>query len=161
MRETVGMRRKDRELTAKQELLAILDEADVCRIALATGGAPYIVPLNFGFVWEDELTLYFHSASEGRKIDLLQRDNRVGFEIDTAHEIVRSENACKWSMRYKSLVGTGAVFFIEDEIEREFALNAIIQKYGHAGRGIFNRETLQRMAIYKLIVEELSGKQKK
>lgn len=155
------MRRHDRELTEKRDLLAILEEADVCRIAVNTAAAPYIIPLNFGFTWDDRLTLYFHSAAEGRKIDLLRIDNRVGFEIDTAHELVRSEKACEWSMKFKSVVGIGRIYFLTDENERVTALHAILQKYGFNGRGMFAQETLKRMAIYKLEAEEVSAKQKR
>ena len=42
------MRRKDREITDREEILAIIRKCDVCRIALNDGDYPYIVPLNFG-----------------------------------------------------------------------------------------------------------------
>jgi uncharacterized protein len=155
------MRRKDRELAGKEELLSILEEANVCRIAVQTGKAPYIVPLNYGYSWSDHLVLYFHSAGEGRKIDLLQKNAIVGFEIDTAHELVQDAQACNWGMKYKSIIGTGNVVFIEDENEKALALQAIMKKYGFPGHPEFNAAMLQKTKVYKLIVEEASGKQKK
>ena len=155
------MRRKDRELASKEELLSILEEADVCRIAIKTGKAPYIVPLNYGYLWSNHLVLYFHSAGEGRKIDLLQKNAIVGFEIDTAHELVQDEQACNWGMKYKSIIGTGNVVFIEDENEKALALQVIMKKYGFPGHPEFNAAMLQKTKVYKLIVEEASGKQKK
>jgi uncharacterized protein len=155
------MRRKDRELTSKEELLSILEEADVCRIAIQTGKAPYIVPLNYGYSWVDRLVIYFHSAGEGRKIDLMQKNGTVGFEIDTAHELVQDAQACNWGMKYKSIIGTGNVVFIEDEKEKALTLQAIMKKYGFPGHPEFNGPMLQKTKVYKLIVEEISGKQKK
>jgi uncharacterized protein len=55
------MRRKDREITDRTEIEAILNEARVCRIGLAEGGDPYIVPLCFGY---EEGSVYLHSAPE-------------------------------------------------------------------------------------------------
>jgi nitroimidazol reductase NimA-like FMN-containing flavoprotein (pyridoxamine 5'-phosphate oxidase superfamily) len=59
------MRRKDREVTDRSEILAIMKQCDVCRIAFACDEYPYIVPMNFGLTETDgEVTLYFHSALE-------------------------------------------------------------------------------------------------
>lgn len=155
------MRRKDRELTEKEDLRSVLDHADVCRIAINTGKAPYIVPLNFGWAWDGKLVLYFHSAAEGRKIGLLERDPNVGFELDAGHELVTGERACTWSMRYESLIGTGRIVFIEDEAEKKVALDAVMRKYGFVGEGTFDPAMIAKMKIYKLLVEEITGKRKK
>ena len=49
----------------------------------------YIVPLNFGYTYEDDvLKLYFHSAGEGRKVDALAADPKVAIEMDTDHYLV-------------------------------------------------------------------------
>ena len=44
------MRRKDREVTDLSEIIEILKNCDVCRLALNDDGFPYILPLNFGKV---------------------------------------------------------------------------------------------------------------
>ena len=60
------MRRKDREITDFNEILAIMEKCDVCRIALNDDGFPYVVPLNFGMdVRDGQVYLYFHCAMEG------------------------------------------------------------------------------------------------
>ena len=51
------MRRKDREVTDFEELIAIMKKCDVCRIALNDGGYPYILPLNFGLAVKDGRTI--------------------------------------------------------------------------------------------------------
>ena len=66
------MRRRDREITDREKMLEIVAECDCCRLGLVDNGEAYIVPMNFGF--EDAgsaLTLYFHCAAEGRKLDLI------------------------------------------------------------------------------------------
>ena len=42
------MRRHDREITDKNEILEIMNLCDVCRLAFKDGDYPYILPLNFG-----------------------------------------------------------------------------------------------------------------
>ena len=179
------MRRKDRELTKKEELLSILDEADVCRLAIQTGKAPYIVPLNFGYSWDENLVLYFHSATEGRKLELLQKNSEVGFELDAGHELVTAELACNWGMKFKSIIGTGKIYFLDDEEEKARALSAIMRKYRfasradsatptayglpaknretpeHPGHAEFSKPNLVSVKVFSLVVHEMSGKQKK
>ncbi len=46
------MRKKDREIKEHKELEEILQKADVCRIAFAVDGMPYIVTMNYGYVLE-------------------------------------------------------------------------------------------------------------
>ena len=67
------MRKKNKEITDIDEIEGIIKKATCCRIGLVDGDEPYIVPLNFGY---ENSTLYFHGASEGRKIDLI-KDNKV------------------------------------------------------------------------------------
>ena len=76
------MRRKDREITGRENIEPILRACKTCRVAMIADGAPYVVPLNFGYTWDDDgLTLYFHSGLKGKKIDALRADPRVCFEL--------------------------------------------------------------------------------
>ena len=80
------MRQKNREITDFNEKIEVMKKCDVCRLALNDDGYPYIIPLNFGMSVEGKkVTLYFHSALEGYKVDLMKRDNRASFEMDCNH----------------------------------------------------------------------------
>lgn len=79
------MRRKDREVADLEGQLAILEQCPVCRVAIndPASGVPYLVPLNFGMAaGPQSLTLYFHCAPVGTKLDLLRADPNVSFEAD-------------------------------------------------------------------------------
>ena len=66
------MRQKNREITDFNEKIEVMKKCDVCRLALNDDGYPYIIPLNFGMSVEGKkVTLYFHSALEGYKVDLM------------------------------------------------------------------------------------------
>jgi len=70
------MRRREKQITDRSQIEAIIARSQVCRLALSDGGQPYIVPLCFGY---RRSRLYFHSAAAGRKIDILRR-KFVGLE---------------------------------------------------------------------------------
>ena len=102
------MRRKDREVTDLSEIIEIMKNCDVCRLALNDDGFPYILPLNFGMaVNGDKITLYFHSALEGYKVGLIRKDNRASFEMDCKHELQYFEDKGYCTMAYESVIGKG------------------------------------------------------
>ena len=49
------MRRKDREITDREEIRAILERARVLHLGINAGGRPYVVPLHYGLAWSDGL----------------------------------------------------------------------------------------------------------
>ena len=78
------MRKADREVKDRNDVFEIVKKGRICHLCINDDVYPYIVPLNYGYeVIGDELYLYFHSAMEGRKIDLLKKNNHVSFEIET------------------------------------------------------------------------------
>ncbi|MCG2777827.1 MAG: pyridoxamine 5'-phosphate oxidase family protein, partial [Desulfobacterales bacterium] len=120
------MRRKEKEITDKTAMESIILRSSVCRLALSEENRPYIVPLCFGY--EDD-TLYFHSAREGRKLDILRKNNKVCCEFDIDNEIVEADDACGWSMKYQSVIGAGKGSIIDDIESKRKALNIIMQHY--------------------------------
>lgn len=151
------MRRSDKEIKDKNTIQWILKEAQVCRIALCNDNKPYIVPMNFGF---DDNYIYLHSASEGKKIDILNKNNNVCFEVDIQNELVKSEIACNWGMKYYSVIGSGKSYFIEDNNEKKKVLNSIIQKYSeNDAKSIeYSKTALNKTVIIKVEISEITGK---
>mgnify|MGYP002538312022 CR=1 FL=1 len=96
------MRRSDREVTDKDEIIGIMKKCDVCRLALnGDDGYPYILPLNFGLLETDGWpALYFHGATEGRKYGLMERDSRACFEMDCCHRLVSDAENSKCTMEH-------------------------------------------------------------
>jgi nitroimidazol reductase NimA-like FMN-containing flavoprotein (pyridoxamine 5'-phosphate oxidase superfamily) len=77
------MRRKDREISGLGEMESIIQRADICRLAFCDRGIPYVVPLCFGY---RRGAIYFHSAREGRKLDMMRNNRLVCFEMDIDQE---------------------------------------------------------------------------
>lgn len=155
------MRRTDRKMTNKNDLIEILQKADVCRIAISAQPAPYIIPLNFGYNWDENLELFFHCAAEGRKLQLLSENNIVGFEIDIDHELIKSEKACNWGMKYTSIIGFGKITEVLDELDKKAGLDRIMKHYGFVDKNIeYDKIVLRNTKVLKLDVQEITGKQK-
>lgn len=102
------MRRKDREVADLEGQLAILEQCPVCRVAIndPASGVPYLVPLNFGMVaGPQSLTLYFHCAPVGTKLDLLRADPNVSFEADCPGTVSGGATSCTYGMNYQAARG--------------------------------------------------------
>ena len=154
------MRREDREVTDRNEIIEIMRRCDVCRLAIHDEEYPYIVPLNFGLLVDEEsMTLVFHSALEGTKLDLLKIDNRVSFEMDCQHQLQYFEEKGICTMAYESVIGRGRITFLEGE-EKFGCLKAIMEQYHHRKDVYFNPATVERTAVYVLQVESVTGKRK-
>ena len=154
------MRRKDREVTGINELLAIIDRCTICRLGLSENGQAYVVPLNFGYTFDDGiLTLYFHSAPEGKKIDIIRKNNMACFELDCDHKLLAGENACNYSYAYSSVIGFGTVEFINTVEEKTQAMNYMMKhQTGNSITFNFSREQLNAITVYKMKVSEFTGK---
>lgn len=148
------MRRKDREITDIGEIEDIIKKAIVCRIGLTDGNEPYVVPVCFGY---ERGALYFHGAGVGRKINMLKKNNRVCFEIDGDVAVRSAEKACKFSLKYRSVIGTGRAYILEKAEEKARSLNVIMKHY--AGRDfIFTKSDLDSALVWKVEIESLTGK---
>ncbi|MBR3456886.1 MAG: pyridoxamine 5'-phosphate oxidase family protein [Selenomonadaceae bacterium] len=154
------MRKKDREITNRQEIIDVMHRCDVCRIGLNDNGYPYILPLNFGLMDDgNTIELIFHSALEGKKLDLIQADNRASFEMDCKHQLqyFADKGYCTYS--YESVMGKGHISIVADK-DKEAALHLLMEHYHPNQNAYFNPAAIPRTLVYKLTVEEMTGKRK-
>lgn len=153
------MRRKDREVTDPVKIREIITACDCCRLGLQDGDRPYIVPMDFGFVERDgRYILYFHSAKEGRKIDLIRRTGWAAFEMDCGHEWVLGPRACDHTSRFQCVMGGGPVTLLETEEEKRTGLSAILAHITGKDLWEFGEAALKETQVFRLDVEDLSCK---
>ena len=153
------MRRKDREVTDIIRIEGILLQCKTCHVAMIDDGAPYVVPLSYGysFLEGNVLELYFHSAFEGRKLNVLRRNGKVCFDIAYEGEPIHSESPCNSGYTYSSVIGFGDVLFIEDSDEKCRALSIMFKH--QTGRDItFNTEQTESVCVFKIISADFVGK---
>ena len=163
-RETVGsyyipMRRKDREVTDTAAIRAILDKAKVLHLAMIDGARPYVVPMNYGYALADgRLTLYLHGAKEGRKLDVLQKNARVAFVLETDVSLVSGGDLpCKYGAAYASVMGEGRATILTDPAEKTDALTMLMKT--QTGRNFYITEAMtDTVAVLRIDVEAFTAK---
>lgn len=156
-----SMRRASRQVTDLQEINAMLRSCDVCHIALNTAeGYPYVVPLNYGYelTQSGALTLYFHSAIQGRKLELLGENNAAGFAINGSHQLVVADAPCDYTYAYESIIGIGRLQQLDSESEKQHALSVFMRNFSHDGALEFPPDKLRATAVLRLDVEEYTAK---
>lgn len=153
------MRRAEREITDKAEVIKIIEKCDMCCLALSGNNVPYIVPMNYGFAYEnDRLTLYFHGAKEGKKLDII-KENPVGcFEMDCSHRLVEGEQACQYTMEYESVIGNGNITICEERDEKKKALIQLMKKYAKDKEFAYPDAMIDAVMIFKLEATDFTGK---
>ena len=150
------MRRTDREITDAAAIAAIMARCQVVRLAMNTEGAPYILPLNFGME-PDGMTIYVHGAAEGEKYRLMERDNRVAFEMDCMLGMNMDEVHQECSTRYESVIGWGEAVEITDKEEKRRALKRIMAQY-HREDFPFSESPLSRTRVFAIKIKERTAK---
>ena len=149
------MRRKEKEIKSKSEIELIIKSGQVCRVAFSLNDKPYIVPLYYGF--KDNI-LYFHSAKQGKKIEIINKNNQVCFEIDKNQNIINTGVPCNWKNSYSSIIGFGKAKLVENYNEKIEALNSIIDHYSPGTIYKFPKENVDNTAIIKIEIVEITGK---
>ena len=156
------MRRKDKEITGIDEKLEIIAKCKICRLGLSENNYPYIVPLNYGYSWDNgKLTLYFHSAPDGRKIDIIQKNDNACFEIDCDTKLIEGENSCNCNYEFKSIIGFGKIVLLDTNDEKINGLNYLMKQQTEKDtKHDFNEAKLDNIIVFKMLVDEFTGKQK-
>ena len=143
------------EIIDINEIEGIIKRALCCRIGLTANDEPYVVPVCFGY---EENTLYFHGALTGWKVELIKKNNRVCFEMDTDVEVVKAEEPCDWGMKYRSVIGTGRACILENDEEKSHGLNVIMRQYAKENFS-FPKSKLDAVLVVRVDIDSITGKQ--
>lgn len=113
------MRRRDREVTELNEIIHILDSGKVLHLGLVDQGKPYIVPMNYGYAFEDgKLVFYVHGALKGRKLDIIRNNPDCCVQIECDVQLFKGKVACQYGCSYYSLDGFGTAKIVEVSQEK-------------------------------------------
>ena len=156
-----AMRRKDREITEYDEIVEVIRNCDIARLGLIDGEYAYVLPLNFGMDQDEEgkVILYFHSAMEGHKTELLREGCKASFEMDTRHELEYDESRGYCTYYFESVMGKGTIHILNED-EKFAALEKLMDHYHPGMKAYFNPAAMPRTLAYCLRVEEMTGKRK-
>ena len=149
------MRRKDKETDIRQTE-EILIRGRLCHIAMACENEPYLVTVNYGY---KSGSIYFHSAPEGRKIEMIRANPNICFMVMIDDQLVSGDNPCKdWSMNYRSVIGYGKATILRKLSEKIEGLNILMEHYTNGGPFKFSEKELEETTVVKIQIKEISGK---
>jgi uncharacterized protein len=155
------MRRSDREIKEMDTIFGILKKAEVCHLALSDGGQPYLVALNYGIDYTTPLTVYFHCAPEGRKIDIIKKNNSACFMVETDLELKSGPKGCDWGMNFCSVVAFGTIEIIQEAREKLHGLDLIMAQYSTKKGFDYDEKIVSGTIVLKLTIGEITAKRKK
>ena len=143
------MRRSEREVRDTAFMHQVLRDAGEIYLSWNTDGAPYVLPVNFVYY---EGSIYFHCAPEGRKMDLLLADARVGFAtaVDIAVE--------KTTTRYRSVCGYGTATVVQDDTLKNDVLKAFAARFKAPCVFPVSPQKFALTRIVRIDIEALTGK---
>jgi len=148
------MRRHDKQIQDKQEIVDILSLGKVIRIAFS-GAEPYVLPLNYGY---SKGAIYIHCAPVGKKLDLIKDNPKVAFEVTIDDSLKSGETACAFGYRYRCVIGSGTAFIVEDEWEKISGLNILMKQQAGLHNPVYEKEMVDKVTVFKVIISEMTGK---
>lgn len=148
------MRVAENQLSEK-EAVEILERNTNGVLALdGDGGYTYAVPLSYAY---SDGKLFFHSAKEGHKLDAIKNNAKVSFCVVDQDEIIPSE----FNSLFLSTIVFGEIRVLEEDAERQHALEVILQKYSadfmEGGKKYIKAQWDNVMAA-ELRIEHMTGK---
>ena len=153
-----GMTKRERQVTDEKQIMAILDAGKVLHLGLAVDNEPYVVPMNYGYTNENgKLVIYLHSAVRGKKLDMIQANPKVFFEIDCDLMPFEAVLPCQYGMVYSSVMGKGIATIVEDVEEKKHAMTVLMKT--QTGKDFsFNDKLVSIVAVIRIDVEEYTAK---
>jgi nitroimidazol reductase NimA-like FMN-containing flavoprotein (pyridoxamine 5'-phosphate oxidase superfamily) len=149
------VRRKDREVTDPKELRQVLKRTKYVTVALCMDSEPYLVTLSHGY---DQVKncLYFHCASEGKKLVYLKANSKVWGQAVLDFGVT---DECDYA--YQSVHFSGKISLIEDLSEKQHAIEVLVRQLSQkpeAKLAKIKPEKLKQTTIGRIDIEYMSGK---
>ena len=118
---TTLRRHRDRGMTDRDSLYAVLDAGLVCHLGVVSGGAPMVLPTAYG---RDGDTLYLHGSSANGAFGAAD-GQQVCVTVTHLDGLVCARTVFHHSVNYRSAVVFGAATLVRDSGERWQALRVI------------------------------------
>lgn len=122
----IPIRYSKRTITDQQQIDQFLQVAKVGHLGLSNEIEPYILPLNFAW-WNG--CIYFHGADSGRKIEMINGNNRVCFSVCEEYGTIASPVPAHIDTAYMSVFIAGTIERVSEPEEMRDAMQSMIDKY--------------------------------
>ncbi len=156
------MRRRDREIKDREEIIGILNRQHICHLAMCAENQPYVIPMIFAY---QDNALYFHCAEVGTKLDILRKNHNVCFEVQssiTEKVVENTYKPCDWGISYESVIGFGTAEILNDREDKIDAYRLLVNKmkpehYSHSD-DLYTEKKITGTLIIKVTISSMTGK---
>lgn len=154
------MKKRELEVTKESVIRQILDRAKVIHLALSEGDQPYVVPMNYGYAYQDgKLEFYLHGAKEGYKYEIIRKNPKASFCLECDVIPFEGKKACQYGNAYASIMGKGITSVVEEPEEKIKAL-ALLMKTQTGKDFEFNERLVSIVNVIKIEVTDFSAKKR-
>ena len=149
------VRRKDREITDLTEMRQVFLSTKYVTVALCMQEEPYLVSLSHGYD-QAKNCLYFHCAPEGKKLVILQVNNKVWGQAVLDFGVTEE---CDYA--YTSVHFQGKMSLITDLTEKQHAMEVLVRQVSLSPEDKLAKikpEKFEKTTMGKIDITYMSGK---
>ena len=149
------VRRKEREITDKEEMKQVLKSTKYVTVALCMDNEPYLVALNHGYD-QTQNCLYFHCAPEGKKLIYAQANPSVWGQAVLDFGVT---DECDYA--YTSVHFQGKLSLITNSTEKKHAVETLVRQvalHPESKLAKIKPEKLDKTTMGKIDISYMSGK---
>jgi nitroimidazol reductase NimA-like FMN-containing flavoprotein (pyridoxamine 5'-phosphate oxidase superfamily) len=149
------VRRKEREITDTNEIQQILKDTKYVTIALCMHDEPYLVALSHGYD-QTKKCLYFHCATEGKKLIYAQANNHVWGQAVLDFGVT---DECDYA--YSSVHFQGKLTLLTDLNEKKHAMEVLVRQVSQNPEEKLSKIKTEKLALTtmgKIEITYMSGK---
>ncbi|MFL6253842.1 MAG: pyridoxamine 5'-phosphate oxidase family protein [Pyrinomonadaceae bacterium] len=108
----------------RETVYRVLDEGFVCHVGFVVDGQPFVIPTAYGRAGD---VLYLHGARASRMQKALAAGADVCITVTLVDGLVLARSAFHHSINYRSVVVFGRTRVVEDEAEKNAAMEAFTE----------------------------------
>jgi len=159
-----SVRRSDREVHDEEWIKTLLKRAPIGILATVHDDQPFLNS-NLFFYDESEHAIYFHTARMGRTRANIEIYEHICFSVYEMGRLLPADTALEFSVEYASVVIFGTAVRVNNAQQATDALHRLLRKYapqlqpGQDYRSV-TPEELVRTSVYRIAIEEWTGKKK-
>lgn len=149
------VRRKEREITDKEEMKQVLKSTKYVTVALCMNNEPYLVALSHGYD-QTQNCLYFHCAPEGKKLIYAQANPSVWGQTVLDFGVT---DECDYA--YTSVHFQGKLSLITNSTEKKHAIETLVRQvalHPESKLAKIKPEKLDKTTMGKIDISYMSGK---
>lgn len=150
------MRRSDRQMSEDQALKLLAEGEYGILTTIGEDGFPYGVPISYAY---SAGHLYFHSATEGKKLRNIAFNPKIQFVVVGETEVLDS----KFSTNFESVMAFGTAEEITEPEAKIKALMLLVEKYSpgfEASGEAYAKGSGHKTRVIRMKIEHVTGKER-